>query len=364
MRGLALNRFVSLDGVMQAPGGPHEDPTGGFAHGGWAVNYFDEQMIEKMAEAGPYELLLGRGTYEIFAAHWPMTRARSPTTSTAPAKRVASTTLDRVEWNNSTLIAGDLADYVKARKREHGPEIQVHGSPGLTQILLEHDLIDEFRIWSFPVVLGTGKRLFGDGHDPNGTTARRQLSFQDGSDDQHVCPHGRDRDRGDGLRAADRGRTRTAPTPRRNVTGGERRRGCRGPRNGKQVPGHDHRQAVLLASRSHHKSWQARSERPRSPHEARCRRRVQDARAATGARRPATLLETKRSHASTEYPRGHEGKAGVCDREVTRDSPQRGRSTIDDAQLLGLETRAAHGTRRGEHCDDTTNAGRRRARPP
>ena len=165
-RTLALNAFVSLDGVMQAPGGPHEDPTGGFVHGGRAVNYFDEQMIEKMAGADPYELLLGRGTYEIFAAHWPYDEGPIADHLNKTRKHVASRTLDRVEWNNSTLIAGDLADYVQARKREHGPEIQVHGSPGLTQTLLKHDLIDEFRIWTFPVVLGTGKRLFGDGTIP------------------------------------------------------------------------------------------------------------------------------------------------------------------------------------------------------
>lgn len=168
MRSLALNTFVSLDGVMQAPGGPHEDPTGGFAHGGWAVNYFDERMIEKMAGADPYELLLGRGTYEIFAAHWPYDQGPIADHLNSTRKHVASKTLDPVEWNNSTLIAGDLADYVQARKREPGPELQVHGSPGLIQTLLEHDLIDEFRIWTFPVVLGTGKRLFGDGAIPTG----------------------------------------------------------------------------------------------------------------------------------------------------------------------------------------------------
>ena len=129
MRSLALNTFVSLDGVTQAPGGPHEDPTGGFTHGGWAVNYFDAQMIEKMAGADPYELLLGRGTYEIFAAHWPYDEGPIADHLNRTRKHVASTTLERVEWNNSTLIARDLADYVKARMREHGPEIQVHGSP-------------------------------------------------------------------------------------------------------------------------------------------------------------------------------------------------------------------------------------------
>jgi dihydrofolate reductase len=161
MKTLAVNAFISLDGVMQAPGGPHEDPTGGFTMGGWAVGFFDEEMVERMSGAAPYELLLGRGTYEIFAAHWPHDEGPIADHLNATRKHVASTTLDRVEWNNSILIPGDVAAYVDALKREEGPEIQVHGSPGLIQTLLEHDLIDEFRTWIFPVALGSGKRLFG-----------------------------------------------------------------------------------------------------------------------------------------------------------------------------------------------------------
>jgi dihydrofolate reductase len=166
MRTLAVTTFVSLDGVMQAPGGPHEDPTGGFTKGGWAVNYFDEEMMARISGADPYELLLGRGTYEIFAAHWPYDEGPIADHLNSTRKHVASATLDRVEWNNSTLIPGDVAEYVEALKREAGPEIQVHGSPGLIQTLLQHDLIDEFRMWIFPVALGTGKRLFGDGTIP------------------------------------------------------------------------------------------------------------------------------------------------------------------------------------------------------
>jgi dihydrofolate reductase len=166
MRTLAVTTFVSLDGVMQAPGGPHEDPTGAFTKGGWAVNYFDEEMMDRISGADPYELLLGRGTYEIFAAHWPYDEGPIADHLNSTRKHVASTTLDRVEWNNSTLIPGDVAEYVEALKREEGPEIQVHGSPGLIQTLLQHHLIDEFRMWIFPVALGTGKRLFGDGTIP------------------------------------------------------------------------------------------------------------------------------------------------------------------------------------------------------
>jgi dihydrofolate reductase len=166
MRILAVNTFMSLDGVMQAPGGPDEDPTGGFELGGWAANYFDDEMMGQVAESGPYELLLGRGTYEIFAAHWPYDEGPIADQLNSIRKHVASTTLERVEWNNSMLITGDVAEYVRALKRQDGPEIQVHGSPGLIQTLLEHDLIDEYRLWIFPLVIGKGKRFFGDGAIP------------------------------------------------------------------------------------------------------------------------------------------------------------------------------------------------------
>jgi dihydrofolate reductase len=166
MRILAVNTFMSLDGIMQAPGGPEEDPTGGFTLGGWSVNSWDDEMMRRMVDADPYELLLGRGTYEIFAAHWPYADGPIADHLNGTRKHVASTTLERVEWNNSTLITGDVPAYVRALKRQDGPEIQVHGSPGLIQTLLEHDLIDEFRMWIFPVVIGTGKRFFGDGTMP------------------------------------------------------------------------------------------------------------------------------------------------------------------------------------------------------
>jgi dihydrofolate reductase len=168
MRKLVVNTFMSLDGVMQAPGGPDEDPTGGFEHGGWAAGYFDEEMLGQIEESGPYELLLGRGTYEIFAAHWPFDEGPIADQLNGTRKHVASTTLEHLDWNNSTLIEGDVADYVSNLKNQDGPEIQVHGSPGLIQTLLRHELIDEYRLWIFPVVLGTGKRFFGDGSIPAG----------------------------------------------------------------------------------------------------------------------------------------------------------------------------------------------------
>jgi dihydrofolate reductase len=166
MRKLAVNMFMSLDGVVQSPGGPDEDPTGGFTLGGWGAPYFDEEMMQRVAESAPYELLLGRGTYEIFAAHWPYDEGPIADHLNSTRKHVASTTLKEVDWNNSTLITGDVAEYVATLKSQDGPEIQVHGSPGLVQTLLEHDLIDEFRMWIFPVVVGTGKRFFGEGAIP------------------------------------------------------------------------------------------------------------------------------------------------------------------------------------------------------
>jgi dihydrofolate reductase len=171
MRKLIVSTFVTLDGVMQAPGGPEEDPTEGFGHGGWSTGYWDEAMMERMGEVmgTPFDLLLGRKTYEIFAAHWPYATDQPGADELNNAtKYVASTTLDEVSWSNSNLIEGDVPEQVARLKEEDGPEIQVHGSWNLIQTLLEHDLVDEFRLMIFPVVLGGGKRLFGDGTIPAG----------------------------------------------------------------------------------------------------------------------------------------------------------------------------------------------------
>jgi dihydrofolate reductase len=171
MRKLAVSTFLTLDGVMQAPGGPEEDPTGGFTHGGWSVNYWDDLMGERMGEAmsTPFDLLLGRKTYEIFAAHWPHAAPEEGAEVLNNARKyVASRTLDRVDWQNSSLLEGDAGEAVARLKQEDGPEVQVNGSSNLIQTLLRHDLVDEFRLWTFPVVLGTGKRLFGSGTIPGG----------------------------------------------------------------------------------------------------------------------------------------------------------------------------------------------------
>ena len=171
MRKLVVGTFLTLDGVMQAPGGPDEDRDGGFQHGGWLVPYFEEKFIEIMTEwtKRADAFILGRKTYEIFAEYWP--RSTDPADEIATAlntrpKFVASRMLDRVDWNNSTLLKGDVSEEVAKLKAQEGGEIQVHGSGNFIQTLLRHDLIDTLRIWLFPVVLGTGKRLFGEGTIP------------------------------------------------------------------------------------------------------------------------------------------------------------------------------------------------------
>jgi dihydrofolate reductase len=183
MRKVVVNTFLTLDGVMQAPGGPEEDPSGGFEHGGWSVTYWDDGMDEVMADlmGKPFDLLLGRRTYEIFAAHWPHAAERAErggdesgvddeaaAALNSARKYVASRTLDEVTWSNSVLLEGDVSEAVAELKRQDGPEIQVHGSADLIQTLLRHDLIDEFSLLIFPVVVGPGKRLFGDGTVPAG----------------------------------------------------------------------------------------------------------------------------------------------------------------------------------------------------
>jgi dihydrofolate reductase len=173
MRRLIVSTFLTLDGVMQAPGGPGEDDSGGFAHGGWSVSYWDERMGQVMGEAlsTPFDLVLGRRTYDIFAAFWPSAPEEAGGAPLNDAtKYVASRNRPTLEWRNSVLIEGDAADGVAALKAQDGPELQVHGSGDLVQTLLRHGLVDEFRLWVFPVVLGSGKRLFGDGTVPAGLT--------------------------------------------------------------------------------------------------------------------------------------------------------------------------------------------------
>ena len=161
-----MSTFLTLDGVMQAPGGPGEDDSGGFAHGGWSVNYWDETMVQAMTEAmsAPFDLVLGRRTHDIFAAHWPHASEEEGARQMNDAtKNVASRSRPTLEWNNAVLIEGDAAEGIAALKQEDGPELQVHGSANLIQTLLGHNLVDRYHLLIFPVVIGSGKRLFADG---------------------------------------------------------------------------------------------------------------------------------------------------------------------------------------------------------
>ena len=170
MRDLVVLTFTTVDGVMQAPGGPEEDSSGGFEHGGWSHGYWEEQLEGVMAEsmAPPFDLVLGRRTYEIFAAFWPNAEDPAADLLNRATKHVASNTLKDLEWENSRLIEPDVPTGIRALKAEDGPELQVHGSANLIQTLLEHELVDEFRLKIFPLVLGTGKRLFDGGTVPAG----------------------------------------------------------------------------------------------------------------------------------------------------------------------------------------------------
>lgn len=168
---LVVGTFLTLDGVMQAPGGPDEDRDGGFEHGGWSANYWDERMGAVMDDqfADVDALLLGRRTYEIFAAHWPHVDSAGDPVATklnTMPKYVASRTLDAVEWTNSTLLSGSVPATVRDLKTAREGVILVQGSQNLIQTLLVEDLVDEFWLWIFPVVLGEGKRLFGEGTMP------------------------------------------------------------------------------------------------------------------------------------------------------------------------------------------------------
>jgi dihydrofolate reductase len=168
---LTLQTFLSLDGVLQAPGGPDEDRSGGFQHGGWSFPYGDDDfgaaVVRWFDQADAF--LLGRKTYEIFAGFWPkVTDPTDPIASKLNAlpKFVASNTLDSVDWHGSTLLGSDVVSEVAKLKEQPGNELQVHGSGDLAHTLIENDLIDEYRLFSFPVHLGSGKKLFRDGARP------------------------------------------------------------------------------------------------------------------------------------------------------------------------------------------------------
>lgn len=168
---LVVTSFVTIDGIMQAPGGPREDRSGAFLHGGWVMPFaeegFGKAVLEIIGRLGA--LLLGRGTYDIFAAHWP--RITDPADPIAAPfnrvpKYVASRTLERPGWQGTTVLRDVPADVERLKQGDLAGELQVHGSPGLVQTLLAYELVDELHVWQFPIVLGRGKRLFGSGTVP------------------------------------------------------------------------------------------------------------------------------------------------------------------------------------------------------
>lgn len=171
MRKLLVTTFVTLDGVMQAPGGPEEDESGGFTYGGWSVNYWDDTMNEVMGAimGKPFDLLLGRRTYDIFAGYWPQHADEGGGRPLNNAtKYVVSASHPELRWGPAVLIEGDVPAEIAKLKEGDGPELQVHGSGNLIQTLLRHGLADEYHVHVFPVLVGSGKRLFADGTAPAG----------------------------------------------------------------------------------------------------------------------------------------------------------------------------------------------------
>lgn len=171
MRKIIALSFITLDGVMQAPGGPEEDTSGGFEFGGWTVPYSDEVLGKVVVEqiGHPFDLLLGRKTYDIFAGYWPhQDESASPFARefNKARKYVAARSPIKLDWNNSVLLQGDIAEEIKKLKAEDGPDLQVYGSGDFMQTLLKNNLVDELRLKIFPITLGAGKRLFAEGAIP------------------------------------------------------------------------------------------------------------------------------------------------------------------------------------------------------
>jgi dihydrofolate reductase len=177
MRRIIVLTFVTLDGVMQAPGGPSEDTTGDFKYGGWIVPYADDFLGKVMSEqmGHPFDLLLGRKTYDIFAGYWPMHNDEKDSIGSGinnATKYVATHSPLKSDWPGTVPLQGDAVEAIKMLKQQDGPELQVHGSGNLVQTLLKHDLVDELWLKIFPITLGSGKRLFADGTMPAAFTLR------------------------------------------------------------------------------------------------------------------------------------------------------------------------------------------------
>ncbi len=172
MRKLIVLSFITLDGVMQAPGAPEEDTSGDFKFGGWSAGYFDDFVGSVMGEqmGHPFHLLPGRRTYDIFAAFWPKQTDETGRAINSATKYVVSHRPVSLDWKTTVLINGDVVEKIRQLKGGEGPDLQVHGSGDLIQTLLKNDLVDELWLKTFPVVLGKGKRLFGEGTVPAGYT--------------------------------------------------------------------------------------------------------------------------------------------------------------------------------------------------
>lgn len=181
MRKIIALTFISLDGVMQAPGGPEEDTSGGFEFGGWTVPYFDDTLGEIMGEQmrEPFALLLGRKTFELFASYWPEHADEWQGINDAK-KYVASNTLTEHSWANSLFLSGDVVEEIKKLKEEDGPDLQVHGSSDFLQTLFKNDLVDELWLKIFPLTLGNGKKLFADGVIPAAFTLTESTTSPSG----------------------------------------------------------------------------------------------------------------------------------------------------------------------------------------
>jgi len=179
MRKLIVGAMTSIDGVMQAPGGPQEDPTGGFTHGGWVFPYFDETAGQAIGElfAKPFDLLLGRKTYDIFSAYWPGRDDSIGRAFDRVTKYVATRNPDlKLDWQKSQALGPDVVASLKKLKSEDGPDLLTQGSTDLLRTLFAHDLVDEINLILFPLVLGKGKRLFGDGAAPGAFELVRSMT--------------------------------------------------------------------------------------------------------------------------------------------------------------------------------------------
>ena len=185
MRELATLTFVTLDGVMQSPTSPEEDPSGGFSGGGWAADYWEGVMaqVKEEAMATPYDILFGRRTYELFAAFWPKAGADNPEARmmNAARKYVATNSLTKLEWENSIAVSGDILSEVAHLKGQDGPLIQIHGSGALIRSLLAANLIDELRLWTFPVIAGAGQRLFAAEAGPGKLRLKKTAACANGA---------------------------------------------------------------------------------------------------------------------------------------------------------------------------------------